>query len=148
MTLYPFGDKCIHGNKICYECIPIDDRARRAYDATTLATLAHGWDERMALPFMAIRLSDGTSDGQLYPDKATAARYQLHERQCAYFSFRGEPNGFATPRHAAAWLAWVTAAYDAGFRMVDPDQRRGGHDLIVPITAEQFTMQLRELGNQ
>lgn len=138
--------KCRHGNKICSQCIIIDDAAKRAYDTVRgLATFVD-YDTRVRQsPYVAIRLSDGGSDGRLYDTKRDAIKHQIHENLCAYFSFRGAPNGFDSAKEAAVYLAFNRAAYDAGMRMVDPDDPNGGGDLIMPTTKEQLGMQLRRL---
>ena len=58
------------------------DAARRLSDTITMHVTALGF--AAAGQWVAARLSDGGSDGRLYPDKATAVRFQLHEYQCAY----------------------------------------------------------------
>ena len=74
-----------------------------------------------------------------------AIRHQAHEQQCGYFSFRGAPNGFASAKEAAVWLEYHRHMYDAGVRLVDPDDTHGGPDIITPTTNEQFAMQLKDL---
>jgi len=141
---------CPHGRKICSEHIVVDDAAKRAYDVVQ-STVAHNdWDTLTHYPYLAIRLSDGGSDGKLYATKAEAVRHQLHENLCAYYSFRNAPTGFsALPmkgwREAAIFLAFNRAAYDAGFRLVDPDDRQGGPDLVMPSMNEHLQNQLSRL---
>src|SRR5437762_517876 len=98
---------------------------------------------------MAIRLSDGGSDGKLYDTKREAVKHQLHEQLCAYYSFRNSPNGFSFgPRglqEAAVFLAWHRMAYDNGFRLPDPDDRNGGPDLVMPDMTEHLFDQMRRL---
>jgi hypothetical protein len=67
--------------------------------------------------WIAARLSDGGTDGQCYPDKDTAVRYQLHETQCAYLRV---PPMDMPPGEAEGWLALNERAYDAGMRLSDP----------------------------
>jgi hypothetical protein len=43
-------------------------------------------------------------------------------------------------------LAYHRGAYDAGFRLPDPDALHGGRDLIMPTTPEHLGGQLRRLG--
>lgn len=138
--------KCQHGRVLCWECIFVDDAAKRAYDVVVgLATFVD-WDTRMRQsPYVAIRLSDGGSDGRLYDTKREAIRHQLHESTCAYFSFRNAPNGFRHARDAAAFLAWHRAAYDQGWRLPDPDDTHGGPDLVMPSPTEHFYGQLARL---
>lgn len=77
--------------------------------------------------WLAIRLSDGGSDEIAYATKRDAIRHQLHEQQCAYV--RIPPDGM-TPKHAEAFLRVNRQLYDAGLRIVDPDQPRLG--VILP----------------
>lgn len=138
-----FG-QCRHGRKVCSDCIVPDDAARRAYDITR--QIAHDLDyetRTRGYPWVAIRLSDGGSDGRSYATRAEAARWQLHEKQCFYFCYRNEPNGFASPKDAAIVLAFARAAYDAG-TMPDPEANR---DMIIPLTGEHMQNQLNRLAN-
>jgi hypothetical protein len=123
-----------------------DDAARRAFD--TVRQIAHNldYDTRVkGYPYVALRLSDGGSDGVSYATKREAVRHQVHEQQCAYFSFRGAPNGFADYKAAAIYLAYHRQAYDNGFRLPDPDDVHGGPDLIVPDMNEHMQNQLTRL---
>lgn len=138
--------RCRHGREICSECIVADDAAKRAYDVVRGLATAWDWDTRVRQsPFVALRLSDGGSDGVLYDSKRDAVRHQLHETTCAYFCFRGAPNGFASYLDAAIYLAWNRAAYDSGFRLPDPDDVHGGPDLIMPDMGEHLFNQLGRL---
>jgi hypothetical protein len=58
--------------------------------------------------WVAIRLSDGGSDGVLYPLKEIAVSFQLHETQCAYI--RVLPGGIS-PREATSYLYHVAQLY-------------------------------------
>jgi hypothetical protein len=78
----------------------------------------------------AIRLSDGGSDGIAYDTRADAIDHQLHETQCAYVQI---PLDDMPPAHAQRYLAFHRAAYDGGFRLTDPDDRR---EVIMPYTIE------------
>lgn len=98
------------------------DAARRCADIVTLATLAGHTGE-----WVAIRLSDGGSDGVHYPSKGVAARHQLHESQCTYVKV--PPDGL-TPRLAEVLLTFYRRAYDAGFRQSDPDAQ-----MSIPLSA-------------
>lgn len=126
------AELCEHGRKICSDCIVVDDAARRAFDVVMLKATFTDYDTRVRQsPYMAIRLADGSSDGVLYDTKADAVRHQLHETQCAYFSFRFSPMGFARVKDAAIFLSWNRAAYDAGHLLPDPEQT-----LRMPTTNE------------
>lgn len=87
--------------------------------------------------WLALRLSDGGSDGVAYDTRADAVRHQLHESQCAYVKI---PPGGMPPEHAERFLAFHRKAYDAGFRLTDPDDRR---EVIMPHTIETMKGFLR-----
>lgn len=136
--------KCKHGRQLCSECIFVSDPAKRAFDIVASYVAFVDFDQRIR-SWVAIRLSDGGSDGALYDSKREAVRHQSDEFTCAYFSYRGAPNGFASPKEAAIWLEYHRQAYDAGFRLPDPDAATGGPDLIMPTPNEQVQLQLAQL---
>lgn len=139
---------CRHGRRLCYDCIVADDAAKRAFDIVKGLAVFTSWEERVRQsPYVAIRLSDGGSDQRMYDTKRDAIRAQLHEQQCAYFSFRNNPNGFESPKHAAVFLAFHRHAYDNGFRLPDPDDVNGGGDLVMPDAVEHLQNQLTRLVN-
>lgn len=141
----PLKAKCRHGNEICSTCIVADDAARRAWEQLANIAAHTTWDERIN-SIVTIRLADGHCDGVLYASKKDAVKHANgNEHYFAYFSFRGAPNGFASPRDAAVYLAYHRAAYDRGFRLPDPDDARGGPDLIVPDMKEHVMDQLARL---
>lgn len=91
------------------------DRTRRAYDVIRQHFEDHGpvvggW-------WIAIRLSDGGSDGKLYRDKRTATRFQLHERQCAYICI--PPFGEMPIEEVHQFLSVNERLYDQGARLSD-----------------------------
>jgi hypothetical protein len=91
------------------------DAAKRCSDAVNLHILA---DSLGAIgKWVAIRLSDGGSDGVLYDTKSDAVRSQLHERQCAYVCVT--PDGMS-PRAAESYLKTVRRLYDEGVTLSDP----------------------------
>ncbi len=92
---------------------PESDAARRMSDLVNLHTVAG-----RTRGYVAIRLSDGGSDGTVYDTRADAIRHQLHEQQCLYLKLG--PAGM-TPAVAARLLAMHREIYDAGFRLADPD---------------------------
>jgi hypothetical protein len=65
-------------------------------------------EEQARQSWVAVRLSDGGSDGVLYPDKATAVAFQIHETQCAYL--RILPGGIP-PREATSFLYHISQLY-------------------------------------
>lgn len=93
--------------------VPISDAGRRAADIINLHRIAGGVGR-----WVALRLSDGGSDGALYDSKPDAVDHQLHETQCAYTCV---PPGPATPAEMTQWLDLNRRAYDAGYRLHEPD---------------------------
>lgn len=65
--------------------------------------------EAALVSWVAIRLSDGGSDGVLYPAKELAVMYQIHEEQCAYL--RVLPGGIS-PREATSFLYHIAQLYE------------------------------------
>jgi len=100
-----------------------DDAARRCADVTTLAAMAGDGGR-----WLAIRLSDGGSDGAVYDTRAEAIRHQLHESQCAYVRVQE-----MTVAEAATFLTFARRAYDAGFRLCDPDDERAPSSPILTL---------------
>jgi hypothetical protein len=93
------------------------DEARRCSDIVNLHLLADREDN--VGRWVAIRLSDGGSDGKIYDSRAEAVKWQLHESQCAYVCIG--PDGM-TPRQAEIFLKFNRQAYENGLRMIDPDR--------------------------
>ena len=100
------------------------DYARRVSDAVNLHVFLGNYGK-----WCAFRLSDGTSDGQLYDKRADAIRHQLHESQCAYIKI---PRDLMSPRAAQSFMDMCRKIYDGGFRLQDPEDNRrplGRHSL-------------------
>jgi hypothetical protein len=135
---------CRHGRKLCSECVIVTDAARRACDIIRAYVTFVDYDTRIR-SWVALRLADGGSDGTLYDSKREAVRHQADERLCAYFSFRNAPSGFASLIDAQLYMDYHRAAYDAGFRLPDPDDLHGGPDLIMPTTQEDLLWQRARL---
>lgn len=103
------------------------DAAKRAADIVNELRAHIDWDT-LRQCWIAIRLSDGGSDGVLYDSKRTAVQHQLHEQQCAYIAFRNLIGG-ASEREMLRFLRFNRMAYEAGMRLPDPDAVDGGPDL-------------------
>jgi hypothetical protein len=103
------------------------DAAKRCSDIVNLHVAA-GFGNR---GWCAIRLSDGGSDGVVYDTRADAVDHQFHESQCAYIKI---PHDGMPLIHAASFLRFTRAAYDAGMRVSDP----AGPGLIMPRNLEQI----------
>jgi hypothetical protein len=94
------------------------DEARRMADEVNLhvAALGHAASRK----WVAIRLSDGGSDGVLYDTRRDAIVHQVHEKQCCYV--RLPPFGQTMNyREAESYLTFHRSIYDAGYRLQDPD---------------------------
>jgi hypothetical protein len=107
------------------------DSARRMADAINLHWTAQQWDA--IGKWVAFRLSDGSSDGILYDTKQDAVRMQFHEMQCAYVRIIRDQMSVC---EAQIMLEVSRRAYDAGFRLTDPDSRSGGRELLVSKRVE------------
>lgn len=122
------GDTPVTDGKLDYS-----DAAKRA------AGIVNGYLAWMPLDeirrkYIAIRLSDGGTDGALYDSKRDAVRHQSDEYLCAYVSFRNLMNG-ATAREMEIFLTFNRDAYDKGFRLTDPDDIHGGREVLMTSAA-------------
>jgi hypothetical protein len=109
------------------------DAARRCADIVTLHTVC-GQVGR----WVAIRLSDGGSDGAVYDTRADAVRHQLHEQLCAYVKI--QPDGMSA-RAAHEFLRYHRDLYDAGFRLPDPEFAPP----LMPLTRRDQERQIKVL---
>jgi hypothetical protein len=121
-------------------CVIISDAAKRASDIINAYAVFTPWDELINC-YVAIRLSDGGSDGSLYTSKRDAVRHQTDEKLFAYYSYRFHGTSGVSPKDMQLFLDFHRQAYDKGFRLPDPDDKHGGKDLIMPITNEQLRIQ-------
>lgn len=85
------------------------DAGKRASDIVTNALLVDPRGNRGRI--VAIRLSDGGSDGVIYDNVADAANSQLHYKACAYVRIPGDG---MSPREADIWIAYHRKCYDGG----------------------------------
>lgn len=117
--------------------------AKRLSDAVNNIAICYP-PEQLYNAWIAVKLVDGSWDGTLYESRRDAVRHQSDEKLCAYLAMREAPGGMDV-RAAYAVLTYHRAAYDAGFRLPDPDHPTGGPTLITPLPREDFGRQLREL---
>lgn len=82
--------------------------------------------------WLAVRLSDGSSDGIPYDSRPEAIRHQFHEQLCCYLQVT--PDGI-TPSDAYRFIRLNRALYDAGYRLADPDMPG---EPIYPLTIAQM----------
>jgi hypothetical protein len=136
----PMPDLCQHGRKVCSDCVIVTDAARRAYDVIQAYVAFVDWETRIR-SWVALRLADGSSDGNLYESRLEAVRHQPDEQLCAYYGYRNSPNGFASRKDAQLYMDYHRMAYDQGFRLPDPDDKHGGPELIMPTAQEQLMLQ-------
>lgn len=117
--------------------VELTESGKRASDVINEIRAHHTWDE-LRMKWVAIRLSDGSSDKVLYDTRADCVKHQTHEQYCWYVAFRGLAGG-ANPRECAIMLLFYREAYEAGFRGTDPDAPHGGSDLALPAAGgDQF----------
>jgi hypothetical protein len=112
------------------------DAGKRASDLANLYITFMPWEE-LRTKWMAIRLIDGSSDAVLYDSKRDAVKHQIDERLCAYFAFRNCGGG-TNPRDMAVFLTFARDAYDAGFRLPDPDAADGGPDVLMTAAQRDY----------
>jgi hypothetical protein len=116
------------------------DAARHCSDAVNLHVSALGFDAMKK--WVAVRLSDGRSDGTLYDTKRDAVRHQSSEQLCAYVCI--PPNGMGVCS-AEAFLAVHRKLYTSGFRLADPDAPHGGRQVIPRLTQKDQARQTAAL---
>jgi len=112
------------------------EAGRRASDIVN-TYLAHRTFDELRHKWLAIKLADGDSDGTIYDSKRDAVRHQANEFHCAYVSFLNLLGG-STPRDMAIFLQFNRDAYDAGFRLPDPDDVHGGPDIAPTSTRMDY----------
>lgn len=89
--------------------------------------------------WIACRLSDGSSDQVLYVTRRDAVSHQKHNEQL-YAFVQIRPHSMSICE-AASFLRFARMAYDAGFRMTDPQHRTGGRQIIPRLTREAQALQ-------
>ena len=107
--------------------LSLKDAGKHCSDAVNFAALMGGTGK-----WVAARLSDGKTDGNVYDTKADAIRHQLHEFQCAYIKI---PPGGMPAEDAARYLDVNRILYENGMRIADPDASP-----IMPHTMEEYNV--------
>lgn len=121
-----------------------NDAAKRVHDTYALHRLADPIGN--IGQWFAVKLSDGTSDGQLYPDKTSCILHQKgDERQYGYVKI--VPANMSV-QDALTFLKTYRKLYDAGFRLVDRDSRAGGVSLIKRSSHEDQLAMLRSMSGR
>jgi len=116
--------------------ITVTEAGRRASDVVRQA-IVDGYPGF----WVALRLSDGGSDGIAYTSKRDAVRYQLHEQQCAYLRV---PRDDANPKEMSRWLEIHRMLYDKGLRLADPDDE-AEREVIAPWKVEDLDAAVQNL---
>lgn len=102
--------------------------AKRFHQALIVHRLGLSHDEIIAKRFIAVRLSDGSSDGVAYDDRVEALNHQLNPEWCCPFQIPVD----VIDVHVCDSLLWyMRTAYDNGYRP------HHGH-LILPQTIEDY----------
>jgi hypothetical protein len=113
------------------------DAAKRLCDTYNLHKIGAG--NASLGKWIAVRLSDGTSDDTLYDDKLAAVTHQHHNEQLYAFVCIAPPSMKVCD--AEVLIRTHRKMYDAGMRMTDPDHKHGGMDLITRLTqSDQLAM--------
>lgn len=106
------------------------DAARRCSDVVNQAVV-----DGHRGKWLAVRLSDGGTDGVAYDRRSDAVRFQLHETLCCYVQV---PLGGMQPHEAEAFISFHRKVYDAGHRLQDPD----GPAPVMPARMEDLARYL------
>lgn len=117
------------------------DAARRCSDSVNLHVAALGFDA--VKQWVAIKLSDGSSNGVLYPSQRAAAADHRNKPD-RYFYIPIRPGGLNVCQ-AESVMATNRMFYDAGFRLGDPDDRSANLSVIPRLTREE---QMRQVAAQ
>lgn len=112
------------------------DAAKRASDIVNSYVTFTPHDQ-LIRSWLAIRLSDGGYDGNLYESKREAVRHQLDEFLCAYVCLKNLQGG-STPREMEIFLKFNRDAYEAGFRLPDPDDVMGGREVLMTSNLHDY----------
>lgn len=120
------------------------DAAKRVSDQYNLHLIGAG-DQAKGM-WLAVALADGRSDGVLYASRRAAVAFQHHNEQW-YAFVRIMPTSMSTCA-AEAFLRMHRLAYDAGFRLSDPEAAGGGYDIVPRITAEEHQAQIAALASR
>lgn len=124
--------RCRHGNIVCSLCITVEDAGRRMADTINGRITFYGpWELRSK--WMAFRLTDGSSDNNLYDTKLDAVRHVTNELYYCYFTFARAMGG-VNPRDMQIFLNMSRAAADSPHvRLADPDHKTGGLDAFTSV---------------
>jgi hypothetical protein len=118
------------------------DAAKRISDATNLHKAALGWDA--VGRFIACRMSDGTGGNTLYESHYDAVRMHPNESDLyVYIKLRNEGMSVCD---AEIFLKVARQAYDAGYRLTDPDRPKNNRTIIPRVDRSHNVRIARQLG--
>jgi hypothetical protein len=124
-----------------FKAIGHTDAAKRISDTYNLHRIGLG--DGAIGQYFAAALVDGRSDNQVYATKRDAVRHQHHNED--YFTFiRIGPQSMKTC-DAEVMLKTARALYNRDIRLADPDDARGGRDVIKRVSVEDQLAQSRGL---
>lgn len=116
------------------KAFPHTDAAKRLADVYNLHRVGAPFDS--IGKWIAVRLSDGSTDHTLYDTKRDAILHQHHNEQW-YVFVKIVPTSMRECE-AEVMLSVHRKLYDNGLRMTDPDDKHGGKDVIKRVTAEDM----------
>jgi hypothetical protein len=119
------------------------DAAKRVSDTYRLHKIGIG--NQAIGQWFAARLADGTTDNVLYGTKRAAVRHQHHNE--VYFAFVCIGPGDMSPCEADEFLALNRMLYDKGIRMTDPDDVKGGREIVQRSTVEDQRSLVRSIAS-
>lgn len=117
------------------------DAARRVADEFNMHRVADPYGS--IRKWCAFRLEDGSTDHVLYDSKSDAIRHQHHNEQ--YYMFVCIAPTTMNYCDAEIMLAMHRRMYANGVRLTDPDDARGGRDVIRRAAREDMKAQLRTI---
>ncbi len=123
---------CDYGRAVCALEHDTCQRIADTYNLHRIAGAGLGL-ENVGKVF-AVALSDGTSDGVLYPDIQTAIRFQRHHAK--WYAYLRVGREGMTACNAASALKLHRDADQAGLKFVDRDDPSFGNEVIPRLTVE------------
>lgn len=117
------------------------DAARRVSDTYRMHRLADPYGT--IGQWLAFKLEDGTTDGTLYASKRAAMVFQKLPDK--YYAFMQIGPWDCTPKDAETFLALHRKMYEAGIRLGDPDDSKGGREVIKRASREDHINQIRAM---
>lgn len=117
------------------------DAAKRVADEYNLHRVANPVDS--IRKWIAFRLEDGGTDHILYDSKSECVRHQHHNESRMMFICVAPTT--MNVCDAEIMLAMHRRMYENGVRLTDPDDVRGGRDVIRRAAREDMKAQLRTI---